>query len=199
MTLPAVVDNDDGFADIADTASRLVGEIVKFIKGRYVIGREEGELNGATLIAYGVWRCWQKWRDRKVIDSIFPEPDRPLPRSAEDIDDPDAKPKEWQLTHFLYMRDPGDGADYTFVTSSSGGRRAIEALSRQIRNTRTRRPGALPLIRLDTGTNRHQEHGVIPKPIFPVAGGWVTQDGRPYDEEKNKVTTPSELEDDIPF
>jgi hypothetical protein len=95
MTNVLASTDDDGFGVIADTARRLVGQLVRFRKGEFVIGRDEGRLDGATLVAYRVWRCWQKWLDGQVVDSIFPEPGKPLPTSAEDIRDASGDSGEW--------------------------------------------------------------------------------------------------------
>jgi hypothetical protein len=218
--VPAVIDND-GFAAVADTASRLIGQSLKFRKGEFVVGRDEDKLNGAVLVAHRVVRCWQKWADARVVDTLYAEPGKLLPGSAEEIEDLSDEPGEWQLTTFLYLRDLDDGRDYAFITSSFGGRRAVESLASQINNMRWQRPGCLPLVRLDKGSFKTRQYGDVPSPRFTVTG-WVTSTGEPWPDHvvepaSNVATLPipqvqrpepgygrartpvNDLDDDIPF
>ena len=98
------------------------------------------------------------------------------------------------------MRDLDDGRDYSFVTTSFGGRRAVEQLCAQIANMRWQRPGAVPLVRLDTGSFQSKTYGKIASPSFTVTG-WVTADGQPYNELKESRAAPQKAlpDDDIPF
>jgi|SRR6516164_3578886 len=64
---------DDGFAAVADAEapkSILVGRLVRFRKGDFVVGRDETDLLGATLVAHGVTRLWQKWHESAVVEQI---------------------------------------------------------------------------------------------------------------------------------
>jgi hypothetical protein len=216
--MPAVIDNDDdGFAEAAEAGRHLVvGKLLRFRKGVYIVGKDEGNLSGATLCAYRIVRCWQKWDDTRLVSTLFASPGNPLPTSADEIEDFGDEPGEWQLTSCLYLREMDDGRDYTFVTSSYGGRRAVGDLAGQSRNIRWSRPGALPMVRLDTGSFRSKQYGDVPSKRFTVLG-WVTHDGQPHpaapvkqgprqDDPTNVTPLPArtrtpvnDLDDDIPF
>src|SRR5262245_48953245 len=71
----------------------------------------------------------------------------------------------------LYLVDQVTGEDYTFSTSSIGGRRAVEDLCRQIRNIRTSHPRACPVVELKTEKMKTR-FGLKPKPKFQVIS-WV--------------------------
>jgi hypothetical protein len=139
----------DGF-DTADTATtdRLIGEILKFVKGEWLSGGIK--LNGATLVAYDVFRRYEKWHDNKRVDVLEASPGKPLPAAAEDIEDLSGEPGEWSFNSYVYLRDFEDGSDFTFITRSVGGNKAVDTLIRQIRNTRHGRPGAYAQVRLDS-------------------------------------------------
>jgi hypothetical protein len=102
-TLPANI--DDGFATALSEDSRIVGEFVKFVKGNWILGRDEGTINGMVLCVYDRLPVWQKWRDSEVVASIFPEVDQAFPTNADEADfaDPDDGPGEWSLARYLYM------------------------------------------------------------------------------------------------
>jgi hypothetical protein len=204
--LPALAGSaDDGFASIATGASLIIGQYLKFRKGQYPVGRDEGDLSGATLCAYAVKQAWQKWVDSRVARQIVRTPGNLFPQDAEEIADDDGG-GEWQLASLLYLRDLNTGADYTFTTSSNGGRRAVAILAGQIGNMRFIQPGAFPIVRLDSGTFRSRQFGEISCPQFTVTG-WVDADGRPLTRSSPPDTAPAlsppplqaELDDEIPF
>jgi hypothetical protein len=106
--------------------SLIVGPPVRFRRGRYVVGRDEGDLRGATACAYSGASARQKWHDRHPVARIIEKPDEYFPRSVDEIEDLDGGPGEWQLTEFLYLRDLETGRDCTFTASSFGSGRTVE-------------------------------------------------------------------------
>lgn len=132
----------DNFAALAEAsqASVIVGERLRFSKGLYLIGRGDGvQLPiGTELLAIGIRAAWVKFGDGKIVDQRvgFPMCERdelgdldqdkwPLGRDGSPAD-------PWNNQRYLYLVDPGSGTEYTFVTSSWGGRAAVEALARQV-------------------------------------------------------------------
>jgi|SRR6516165_2192087 hypothetical protein len=208
VNVPARIDEADSFDAVADDAQRIVGDSCKFNKTHYVVNGEKADLVDESYIAYHVRRVWQKWHDHRVVATIEDEPGRPFPFDVEGIDDDSGEPGEWQKTFYLYLQNVVDAGDMTFITSSHGGRRAVETLCSKIRNMRRRRPGCLPVIRLDIGSFPSRQYGRVPCPNFVVTG-WVTQEGLPYPEPQkeqqqgNIVALPgtrvNDLDDDIPF
>ena len=207
----------DGF-DTADTATtdRLIGEILKFVKGEWLTGGIK--INGTTLVAYDVFRRYEKWYDNKRVAVLEASPGKPLPPSAEDIEDLSEEPGEWSFNSYVYLRDFEDGSDFTFITRSGGGTKAVDTLIRQIRNTRHGRPGAYAQVRLDSRKKDYSRfgYGWVDQPVFTVTG-WVTDVGEPYPVAAPVVTLPvpkvqqpepgysaartpvNDLDDDIPY
>lgn len=117
----------------------------------------------------------------------------PFPEEVSDIVD-DGTPGEWSLTYLLFLRDMETGHDYTFTTSTNGGRRAVTTLSSAIMNKRRITPNAVPLVRLDAGGFKSQSYGMVPCPQFTIVG-WVDLEGKPLSTGSLEV----ELNNSIPF
>jgi len=79
---------------------------------------------------------------------------------------------------YLYLTHPDDGRDFTYGTSSDGGRNAVKSLVQQIKRIRRRgKPGACPLVELSTTSYFHKVHGTtVNKPVLLVCQ-WVDQYG----------------------
>jgi len=195
VNLPADATSDDGFVQVAAAAPRSLvrGETIRFRKGAFPVGRDEGDMLGAELAAYGAARAWQKWSDKKLVNQIVAEDVEFFPEEVTDIDD-DGVEGEWALTLFLYLRDLDNGHDYTFLTSSNGGRRAVTSLSSAILNKRRITPGAVPVVRLDPGSFKTQSFGVVARPEFTITG-WVDPGGQKLKAAPLRV----ELDDEIEF
>src|SRR5262249_53698658 len=126
VSLPALVGSNDGFASAvaSGAVSLLVGAPLKFRKGSWIYGREEGDLSGRRLLAYATTRAFKKWQDRKLVNQIAQVLGERFPVSAECIED-DGLPGQWQSVAVLSLRAPATAASYTFFSSSGGGRRAV--------------------------------------------------------------------------
>ena len=189
-TVPLVINgSDDGFDVVgrANTAQTLALRL-RFRKGDWVRGNDEGIMNGAILAAYRFDHRWDKWHDKEVVDSIVPVPGEPFPLDAEDIAD-DGSLGEWQYVAQLFLRDLDDCRDFEFSTSSQGGCRAIEELKSQTRKMRRRKTGALPVVRLDSSTFYSKRHRTdVVKPLLTVVS-WVDADGNPYRESNVKAAS----------
>ena len=103
----------------------------------------------------------------------------------------------WRDTRYLRLIDPRTGQDYTFVTDTYGGRKAVGDLKSQITNVRFAQPGAVPIVQLGS-TMMKTAFGLKPRPEFKVVG-WRNKnsaavqltDGSP---KKPPEDTPSEIE-----
>jgi hypothetical protein len=219
-TLPATI--DDGFDLAPAETTRVVGQFLKYVKGGWFISNETTRLNGTKLVAYEYAPCSQKWFDRRIVASIFPEPGKPFPLTAAACDVADVGhgtvpyddgPGEWQEGRYLYLAHREDGRDFTYGTGTAGGIQAIDSLAQQIRRVRSRgKPGALPVVELDTTSYFHKKHGtMVDKPLLHVRQ-WVDEHGMPYPMTPaaanqlagripgSDIRTPvNDLDDDIPF
>lgn len=197
----------------ASTGSAITGERLRFSKGLYLIGRgDSAQLSAGTkLRVLDVAAGWVKFFDGKVVDQRMGYP--LCERGDLDDNDPedwpsgyDGSPSDpWSNQRYLYLVDPVSGAEFTFITSSWGGRAAVEALARQVHIKRGAAPGAVALVQLDTAYKKSAKYGNIPSPKFVVVG-WTDGDGRPIAENANSNfrvisgrSAGEELDDEIPF
>jgi hypothetical protein len=197
--LPTTQAQNDNFAIAAAHAQSgtISGERLRFVKGFYLLGRGDGERlpAGKKFEAIDIQAAWVKFLDGQVVDQRI---GYPMP-AREDLDDNDeedwplgldGRPADpWANQRYLYLIDPSTGSDYTFVTSSWGGRAAVEGLARAVSIKRTTVPGAVPIIQLDTVFKRSAKYGNVPTPKFTIIG-WNGDDAAPLAEV---------IDDEIPF
>lgn len=204
---------DDGFADAAnETVGAIAGQMLKFKKGKYYVGKGDGEELplGMQLVVLSTTVGWQKWVDGERVDQRFRIAGARLPTREQlgDEDLIDAEDDPWQLTRFLYLLDPKTATDYTFVTTSWGGHDAIRTLSRQIAIRRANGSGADAIIKLGVGHKHSKNYGSIPAPKFEVIG-WTGESAKPVpaiskpskfdDGFGDEVSKHADMDDEIPF
>src|SRR5262249_17903512 len=109
-------------------------------------------------------------------------------------------------TRYVRFIDPRTGADYTLVTDSYGGRRAVGDLKRQISNIRMAYPDAVPEVKLGSAAFKSQ-FGTRKRPDFQVVG-WRRREGGqsiqrpdkpPPQLMKESSRTRDDMDDEIPF
>jgi hypothetical protein len=200
-TLPATVAPADNFSLLAASASNIQGLRLKFRKGEYVIGKDEGTLPpGTRLEALDVQEGWTHFVDGAVVEQIMHEAGVAFPL-REDLSDPDesmwpagpgGKPADpWVLNAYLYLVEVDTRRDFTFLGSSVGSRKAVMGLARQVHNARRASPGAVPVVELATTHWVSRQYGKIASPDFRVVG-WIGTASAP--------ALPGEsLDDEIPF
>src|SRR5262249_12442599 len=65
--------------------------------------------------------------------------------------DLNGKPEHpWKWTHFIYLMDVTTGEACTFSSNTNGGRAAFRDLTDQIRTMRKMKPGAVPIVALES-------------------------------------------------
>ncbi len=178
------------YADAADS-SRIVGQMLKFSKGDYLVGRNAEEFEEDKLVAmvnemvHGAIR----WEDNKPVEQImgrladgFVPPDRSkLSHRDEDAweVDPNGKPRDpWQIGLYLPMVSIDGGQVYTFTTTSDGGRRrCVGPLCREYGNHLRMHPDELPIVRLGQDSYMHPDRsiGKVKFPVFTI-DKWVKAD-----------------------
>src|SRR5262249_24572648 len=154
------VQSDDGWGDAAaENAERLIkGTLLKFADWIWSKGKEGTRVEeGTTLIALYTTAAWVKWSDGKPVAYKIRQSGKRLPERSEVGDDDardweagsDGKPKDpWQNTRFVHLVDPITDEEYTFSTSTWGGRGAVTDLADQIQRERYARPGVVPVVEL---------------------------------------------------
>jgi hypothetical protein len=175
------VDNNnqsDGFSVAEKGGSNLiVGKMVKFtIDGKYKVDKADILPDNTILVAIDVTTAWVNWRGGKPIEHRITHPGQLHPDRA---DLPDQDQATWERglngepadplkdTRYLRLIDPRTGQDYTFVTDTYGGRKAVSDLKSQIANIRFAHPGAVPVVRLGS-TMMPTSFGLKPRPEFKV-------------------------------
>ena len=89
--VPIVATQDDGFSDAAVDANSKVlrGTLVTFSDGHWYRGKEKVEIKeGTRYAAVGTAHFWQKWQDKKPVETIMREPGKKL-RERNDLGDLD--------------------------------------------------------------------------------------------------------------
>jgi hypothetical protein len=208
--LPA--NDDDGWADAAaEITSRVLrGTLLKYADWKWTKGTEGTPIkDGTQLVALGTRAAWVKWQGGKPVQYVMRQPGKPLPERDElgDLDQgqweagPDGTPRNpWQNTRFVYLLDPITVEQFTFSTSSGGGRSAVTNLADQIKRMRELgHPDAMPIVELSAEPMK-TKFGQKSKPVFKIVkwhGG-----GNGNDRGSKEIAPPSlkeEMADEIPF
>jgi hypothetical protein len=168
----------DGFTVEEKAGNNLiVGKMLKFtIEGKYKVDKADILPDNTTLVAIDVVTTWLKWHDDKPVEHRITKPGQVHPDRADLPDQDEGKwepgingqPADpWRDTRYLRLIDPRTGQDYTFVTDTYGGRKAVGDLKSQIANVRFAYPGAVPVVQLGS-TMMKTSFGLKPRPEFKV-------------------------------
>ncbi len=169
--------------------SNIVGQLLKFSKGDWLVGQDDEELKSGTKLVANMNSLmvgWIKWVDNKPAEQLMGsliEGFQPKRRSElGDTDEDqwevgtDGKARDpWQFTNYLLMKPPGKGKDdelYTFSTSSRGGLSAIGTLCKAYGKEMRAKPDQLPIVELGVDSYNHpnKEFGRIKVPLLTVVG-----------------------------
>jgi hypothetical protein len=203
----------DGF-DVSEPGGGglMIGRMMKFNNGTYYVDKTEVMPLGTALVVVGVVTVWIKWRDGRPIERRVTYPGQTHP-DRNDLPDQDQSVWElglsgqpadpWKDSRYLHLVDPRTGADYTFVTDSYGGRRAIGDLKSQISNVRFAHPSAVPVVQL-ASTMMPTDYGPKPRPQFKVVSWKGAGGGEAAVIEQKQITAPAAptkktIDDEIPF
>ena len=169
----------DGFSVAEKSGNNLiVGKMLKFtIDRKYMVDKADILPDNTTLVAIDVTTAWVNWQNDLVEHRVTQpgqiHPDRVnLPDQDEAMWKPglNGEPADpWRDTRYLRLIDPRTGQDYTFVTDTHGGRKAVGELKSQIANVRFVYPGAVPIVQLGS-TMMKTAFGLKPRPEFKVVG-----------------------------
>jgi hypothetical protein len=155
--LPITIDN--GF-DAADRSSdRIIrGTIVRCVDGNWSDADGAKVPAGTQLLAWAMTEALQLWRNKLPVEAIIKQPGTSLP----DIDElnSDIPREQWELglngprppwvkQHIVYLLNPIDGSELTFISSTTGAAIATERLHDRVRNMRMLRGSqVVPLVEL---------------------------------------------------
>ena len=180
---------------------QIKGTLLTFADRQYLAGvgqyRTEVPL-GTRFIVLDTRAGWRRWEGGRIVEFVT-EINGHYPQRHElgHTDQrawapgPGGKPADpWQDSREVVLLREVDFAEYTFATSSGGGRAAVDSLRRSIQNANSLRPGQYPIVEL--GWRPMQTaFGMKSKPDFKIVGWW-----RP--EQPSIAPPDNDLNDPIP-
>jgi hypothetical protein len=208
----AIADGWDAQANDS-SASPMKGSSIKFDNGAYFIGREKTLIKqDRQFIALDVHEGWQFLKKDCPAEYSMraiggPKPPRPnsFTDPSEWPDGLDGAPADpWKYAKFLYLLDPVSAEVFTFTSSTTGGRIGISDLTAQIQLMRGTRPGAVPIVELQSRPMK-TKFGMKPRPFFAVMGWRVKSEeatkliADSTTKEGDGIKTVNEFDDDIPY
>jgi hypothetical protein len=206
--LTVQADNWDVATDDVRTANPKRGSEIKFDSSEdaFGIGKaatlEEGR-QFSVLDFVGGWQCLRKgqlpeWLLHMPADG--PKPDRPhLPESEWPLNMAGKPEHAHKWTFWIYMVDANTGEAATFWTSTVGGKIAVGELKDQIRAMRRVRPGAVPIVELESRLMPTQYGSKKPRPHFQIKGWRVRGDDGEQRQIAEDTVKVNEFNDCIPF
>jgi hypothetical protein len=172
------------FQSYGDQVSQksIVGKLLKFSKGDYLVGEDNEEVPKGTRYVANMDELmvgWIRWEDGKPTDQIMgrvSEGYQPPKRNTLGDDDKDkwgvdaqgAAQDPWAFSNYLILKATDSDELFTFTTSSRGGLNAIGELCKAYGKAMRQRPEDFPVIELDVGSYQHSNKafGRIKFPIL---------------------------------
>jgi hypothetical protein len=174
----------DNFDRDDPTESPVRGLNMKFDGGSYQLGREKVEVEkDRTFVVLDKAQGWQFLKKDCPAEWVMHTPGEPKPEMPDCPEDTwpvgmDGNPScPWKWTQFLYLLDSETGESLTFSSSTTGGKIAISDLTQQIKQMRFMKPGAMPVIELQSA-QMPTKFGRKPRPFFKIVG-WKSRDIEP--------------------
>jgi hypothetical protein len=177
-------------ADGVDS-SRIVGALLKFSKGDYLVGPDGEDCQEKELVAVisEMIHGWIRWEDNRPVEQVmgrvadgFVPPERSTlshtDPSTWELDANGKRRDVWQRGAYLPMLTVDAQTVYTFTTSSDGGRRrAVGPLCGEYGQHIRQHPDELPIIGLEQDSYQHPDRSIgrVKYPLFPIKR-WVKAD-----------------------
>jgi hypothetical protein len=161
---------------------QLQGTLLTFVDKQFLggTGKHRADIPfGTRFVVVEVWAGFKRWQDKRVVECIAEINGRYPQRCQLGHTDerawapgPGGKPSDpWQDSREVVLVREVDLAEYTFCTSTGGGRAAVDALRRSMQNANLLRPGQMPIIELQW-RQMHTDYGAKSKPNFQIVGWW---------------------------
>lgn len=177
----AVSGSGFGVKENRSGSSFIIGKMLKFTNEKtFVYDKSTVIPPETTFVAVGCITAWVHWVDGNAIEHRVTEegqihPDREdMPDRDESLWPPsrftDGPEDPWHDTRYLRLMNPQTGADFTFVTDTHGGRKAVAELKASILNVWAAHPGALPIVQLGDAMMPSKRYGPRPRPDFRIVG-----------------------------
>jgi hypothetical protein len=170
---------------LAETASSTPR--IRFKKGDYLCGEDKVPI-GHEYRAYpfDALRGFVRWQDDVIVDQRLGRIADRFDLEREDL----PADEDWQPQRVLPLEDVETGEVFAFVSSTFGGKKAIEALINATARAIKRGHGEeTPLIRLAVGKFTSKEYGEILRPKFEIVN----------EPQEVKKTVEEEPSDQVPY
>jgi hypothetical protein len=178
----------EAFADAANSSS-IIGQLLKFSKGDWLVGRdgEDCQYDELAAVLSGMLHGWVRWQEAQPVEQHmgllsegYVPPDRAslghTDRSQWQLNR-DGQPRDpWARTIYLPMVSPDGEEVFTFPTNSEGGRRrCIAPLCREYGHHIRQRPDELPIVPLEQDSYPHPDRSIgrVKYPVFLPVKKWV--------------------------
>jgi hypothetical protein len=178
------------YGEQASQRSSIVGSLLKFSKGDWLLGQDEEEIADGTRFVASMENLlvgWVKWVDNKPVEQImgrivegYQAPKRDTlgdnDKEAWETDQEGKARDPWQFSNQILMKPVGKKYDtdiaITFVTSSKGGIGAMGDLCKKYGTGMRTHTDQNPIIELGSSSYKHpiSEYGRIKTPVFILVG-----------------------------
>ena len=174
----------EAYGNATTIGGPIIGQLLKFTKGDYLVGREGEECGEKELVAVvpGILHGWTCWENNKQVEQVMgPLIEGFVPPARSTLDRNDKS--RWEIDGNGKARDPWvpsvympmvsvDASNvYTFSTGSDGGRRhAIGPLCQEYGAHIRQHPNELPIVKLEQDSYLHSDRSIgrVKFPLFPV-------------------------------
>ena len=175
--LPAT--SDDLYDSFIDRAAVTDVTFVTYKKGAF--GKGPGQVAvpmGSEFVpnVAEVKAGWLKWVSGKVVETRMVRIAEQRYPFRDELPDQDkavwpvgasGQPQDpWAETYTLPLKDPDDGEEVVFTTSSVGGRGAVDKLVNAWKEAVRKGQTGLPVIALGTDSYQHDNYGWVHFPVF---------------------------------
>jgi hypothetical protein len=214
------------FRDMAAALKARTGfnaTMIKYVKGRWKMGRNEIDINDTQLVARVDWTMvgWTKWWDKRAADfKLGYVADRFIPPARKDLGHLDEEQwfgsngrDPWSLQWHLPLVNAVSNEQFIWSTNSQGGKDAISALlAAYADHVDAGEKATLPIVALATSSYPHPEFSIVHTPQLDIIG-WVEPPATqrpalpivampqllPASAPTEKKPELAELDDEIPF
>ena len=197
---------NDAVAAFLEAVSSVPMVLLKFKKTKFVMHDTEVALGTEYIANCAEWsRGWLKFEGDELLErrmgrvaDRFRVPERDelgdMDKSLWGVDDEGLPNDPWVRQDCLPFENPETGEYLVFVTSSTGGRIAVEGLcNRFVRNL----DKGLPRIKLATATFHTRKFGDVNRPDFPIVG-WNAGGGGLVDITPHQPNREPQIEEGPP-
>jgi hypothetical protein len=178
------------YGEQASSRSSIIGDLLKFNKGDWLLGQDEEEVDVGTKFVASMDNLlvgWVKWQDNKPVEQIMGKvAEGYSPPKRDSLGDTDKEQWEigtdgkardpWQFSNQMLLKPVGEkystDVAITFVTSSRGGIGAVGELCKKFGKEMRTREGQNPIVELGVDSYNHpnKEFGRIKTPVLDLVG-----------------------------